>query len=65
MNGAPLVLAAKADGQPYYLMDLLQYSGIDFDHVERPVRLAVNGRDSSFQQIIMTNDRVDICYVEK
>jgi len=65
MNGAPLVLPAKADGQPYYLMDLLQYSGIDFDHVERPVRLAVNGRDSSFQQIIMTNDRVDICYVEK
>lgn len=65
MNGAPLVLPAKADGQPYYLMDLLQYSGIDFDHVERPVRLAVNGRDSSFQQPIMTNDRVDICYVEK
>ena len=65
LNGAPLVLPAKADGQPYYLMDLLQYSGIDFDHVEHPVRLAVNGQESSFQQVIVINDSVEICYVEK
>lgn len=65
MNGMPLVLPAKQDGQPYYLMDLLQYSGIDFERLDRPVRLAVNGQECTFQQIIITNDSVDICCMEK
>lgn len=64
MNGMPLVLPGKPDGQPYYLMDLLQYSGVDFEHLTSPVRLAVNGKDCSFQQIIVTNDSV-VCCVEK
>ena len=50
----------KEDGQPYYLMDLLTHSGIDFDHLDRPIRLAVNGVESGFQQIIRTDDSVEI-----
>lgn len=65
LNQMPLVLPAKEDAQPYFLMDLLQYSGIDFEHLNRPVRLAVNGQECTFQQIIVTGDRVDIYCMEK
>lgn len=61
LNGEVLVLPAKEDGRPYYLMDLLQYSGIDFEHVDRPVQLIVNGEDSGFQRVLKTDDRVEIC----
>ena len=60
LNDEPLVLPPKEDGQPYYLMDLLTHSGIDFDHLDRPIRLAVNGVESGFQQIIRTDDSVEI-----
>ena len=60
LNDEPLVLPPKEDGQPYYLMDLLTHSGIDFDHLDRPIRLAVNGAESGFQQIIRTDDSVEI-----
>lgn len=48
-NGNPLTLPGKPDGGPYYLMDLLEYSGIDFQHLDRPVRLEVNGPGGKFQ----------------
>lgn len=60
LNGAPLLLPPKASGQPYYLMDLLEHSGIDFDHLDRPVRLRVNGADCTFQQILNDGDEVEI-----
>ncbi len=60
LNDEPLVLPPKEDGQPYYLMDLLTHSGIDFDRLDRPIRLAVNGVESGFQQIIRTDDSVEI-----
>ena len=60
LNDEPLVLPPKEDGQPYYLMDLLTHSGIDFDNLSRPIRLAVNGTESGFQQIIRTDDSVEI-----
>ncbi len=60
LNGEQLVLIPKEDGQPYYLMDLLQYSGIDFEHLDRSVSLQVNGVDSGFQQVIQTGDHVEI-----
>ena len=56
LNETPLHLEGKADGQPYYLMDLLQHSGLDFDHVESPVRLAVNGVESGFSQVLKDGD---------
>lgn len=63
LNGRPLVLPPKEDGQPYYLMDLLQHSGIDFEKLDRPVQLSVNGEESSFQHVLKPQDRVTICRI--
>ncbi|MCI8478150.1 MAG: hypothetical protein HFE97_07355 [Oscillospiraceae bacterium] len=60
LNGTSLVLPPKQDGMPYYLMDLLQFSGLDFDHLERPVVLKVNGQEGRFQDILRNRDTVDI-----
>lgn len=60
LNGAPLTLPPKAGGQPYYLMDLLERSGIDFEHLDRPVHLRVNGRPGLFQQVLREKDEVEI-----
>ncbi|MCI8915111.1 MAG: pilus assembly protein PilM [Oscillospiraceae bacterium] len=60
LNGDPLTLPAKEDGSPYYLMDLLEYSGIDFEHLDRAVRLEVNGVERGFQQPLKEQDSVTI-----
>ena len=60
LNGDPLVLPAKEDGSPYYLMDLLEYSGIDFEHLDRAVRLEVNGVERGFQHTLKEQDSVTI-----
>lgn len=60
LNGMPLSLPRKEDGSPYYLMDLIQYSGIDLDHPRGTVRLLVNGMPGMFQQALREGDRVDI-----
>lgn len=60
LNEKPLVLPPKDSGQPYYLMDLLEYTGIDFEHLDRSVCLIVNGEDSSFQRVIRQGDQVEI-----
>jgi hypothetical protein len=60
LNGAALVLPAKADGSPYYLMDLLDRSGIDFDQLSGPLVLQVNGTDCPFTQELRSNDQVTI-----
>lgn len=60
LNGTPLSLPRKEDGSPYYLMDLIQYSGIDLDHPRGTVRLLVNGMPGMFQQALREGDRVDI-----
>lgn len=64
LNEQPLILPAKPDKNPYYLMDLLEYSGIDFKHLDRPVRLRVNGRACTFQQVLHKEDQVEIRYEE-
>lgn len=61
LNGEPLSLPRKESGSPYYLMDLLQYSGIDFDKLDRPVRLEVNGVEQGFQYELRAQDQVTIC----
>ncbi|MDE7260878.1 MAG: pilus assembly protein PilM [Oscillospiraceae bacterium] len=60
LNGAALVLPPKTDGSPYYLMDLLDRSGIDFDQLSGPLVLQVNGEDCPFTQELRSNDRVPI-----
>ncbi len=49
----------------YYLMDLLERSGLDFDHLEGPVELLVNGAQGQFSQVIRPNDQVTIRYKDR
>lgn len=65
LNEAPLILEPKENGAPYYLMDLLQYSGIDFEHLNSPVRLEVNGVERGFQHQLRDGDIVTICCVSE
>ncbi len=60
LNGEALVLPGKADGAPYYLMDLLDRSGIDFTTLNCPVVLRVNEADAPFTQELQNNDQVVI-----
>jgi len=59
-NGEPLTLPGKPNGDPYYLMDLLEYSGLDFDHLEKPIELSVNDEAGQFTQVLAENDNVII-----
>ena len=60
LNGESLTLPAKDEGGPYYLMDLLEYSGIDFENLDRAVRLEVNGEERGFQHELKQQDSVNI-----
>ena len=64
LNGKNIRLPGKPDGTPYYLMDMLQYSGLDMDNITAPVVLEVNGISASFQRILKENDIIAI-YEEK
>ena len=64
LNGEPLLLVKKEDNTPYYLMDLLEYSGIDLKNPEGVLQLRVNGRESYFQQELKIGDKIDI-YLQK
>lgn len=61
-NGAPLRLEPKPEGGDYYLMDLLERSGLDFSRLDRPVDLLVNGVEGQFSQVLRPNDQVTIKY---
>jgi len=60
LNERELLLPGKEDGAPYYLMDLLQHSGIDFQNLDRPVRLLLNGSECSFRSVLQDHDSVVI-----
>jgi hypothetical protein len=64
LNGKALLLPRKPDGVPYYVMDLLEHSGIDFEHLDRGVELQVNGRECAFSQELRAQDDVVIRYLE-
>lgn len=63
LNEKPLVLPPKPDQNPYYLMDVLEYSGLDFKNLTRQVMLEVNGESGSFQQELHNRDSVKIYQV--
>lgn len=65
LNGQSLILPGKEEGVPYYVMDLLEHSGIDFDNLDRGVELQVNGSNCSFTQELRPRDDVVIRYLEK
>ena len=60
LNDTPLALPGKPTGEPYYLMDLLQFTGIDFDHLAKPIELWVNGEAGQFSRILSEGDEVKI-----
>ncbi len=64
LNGKALLLPGKPEGTPYYVMDLLEHSGIDFEHLDRGVELQVNGRECAFSQELRPQDDVVIRYLE-
>ncbi len=64
LNGSPIRLPQKKDGSPYYLMDMIQYSGLDLKNPQGSVSLTVNGLPGSFQQELKEND-VIVIEVEK
>ncbi len=64
LNGKALVLPAKPEGAPYYVMDLLEHSGIDFEHLDRGVELQVNGQECAFSQELRSRDDIIIRYLE-
>lgn len=57
-NDEPFFLPGKESGEPYYLMDLLEYSGIDFKKLDRRVRMEVNGQECGFQTALQQGDHV-------
>ena len=64
LNGKALLLPGKPEGTPYYVMDLLEHSGIDFEHLDRGVELQVNGQECAFSQELRAQDDVVIRYLE-
>ena len=64
LNNNPLTLPLKPDHQPYYLMDMLEYSGLDFKNVTGQVILEVNGESGYFQQELHSRDSIMIYQVK-
>jgi cell division protein FtsA len=62
LNNKPIALSKKSDGSPYYLMDMLELSGIDLEHPTGDIVLRVNGADSSFLQDLKSGDRLEIFF---
>lgn len=60
LNERPLILPEKPDEEPYYLMDMLEYTGMDFENVKGPVILEVNGRTAGFRTALQENDQVTV-----
>lgn len=60
LNDKPVTFPPKDGNAPYLLLDMLQHSGLDFDHLTSPVILAVNGLPGTFQQELKENDSIII-----
>lgn len=60
LNGSALRLPEKEDGNPYYLMDMIQYSGINVRNPKGKINLAVNGEPGMFQQSLKPGDDIVI-----
>lgn len=60
LNGSPLRLPRKENGNSYYLMDLLQYSGINLNNPKGTIELTVNGEPGMFQQKLREGDSITI-----
>lgn len=64
LNDKPLTLPLKQDHRPYFLMDMLEYSGLDLKNVSGQVVLTVNGENAYFQQELHNRDQIMIYEVK-
>ncbi len=62
LNGKPIVLPSKPDKSPYYLMDMLELSGINLDNPTGDIILRVNDADGTFLQELKSGDYVEIYF---
>ena len=60
LNDMPLTLPRREKNNPYLLMDMLQYSGVDFTNLKGEVVLQINGKDGYFQQALQDGDEISI-----
>lgn len=60
LNDRPLKLPLTTEHPVYYLMDLLEYTEIDFQNLTQEVCLEINGQEASFQQRLQSGDHVHI-----
>ena len=60
LNGSPIYLPEKPDGEKYYLMDLIEYSGVDLKQPKGRVILNVNHQPAMFRQPLVEGDQVQI-----
>lgn len=60
LNGSVLRLPKKEGGTPYYLMDMIQYSGINIRNPKGKINLMVNGEPGMFQQRLAPGDVIVI-----
>lgn len=60
LNGSPLRLPMKENNEPYYLMDMIQYSGVDLKNPKGRIELTVNGESGMFQQELKAGDNIFI-----
>ncbi len=65
LNDSLLSLPPKEDKSPYYLMDMIEYSGIDLKNPQGNIRLTVNGKQAMFQQALAEGDRIEIRVEER
>lgn len=60
LNEEDMLLEKKESGLPYYLMDMLALTGMNFSEPEGAVELRVNGETAGFQKELRDGDVVDI-----
>ncbi len=60
LNGQPISLPKKEDGSAYFLMDMIQYSGIDLKQAKGRITLTVNGTPGVFLQQLREGDNIRI-----
>lgn len=60
LNDEPLRLPLKKDGDSYYLMDMIEHSGIDLKQPKGKVTLTVNGEPGIFMQKLSEGDIIRI-----
>ncbi|MCI8342321.1 MAG: pilus assembly protein PilM [Firmicutes bacterium] len=60
VNNVQIVLEKKKNNDPYYLMDMLQHSGLNLEGLKNPVVIKVNGEERPFGHELKFGDRVEI-----